>query len=99
VRRSEGVHKRALGGAAGKLLRLRHVKHIDRLDAADLAVVIQGVGGDQPDTLLALRDHAASGQPAVERVDTRQIRALAQQAEVWQPAVVVRDDSLMRRLR
>ena len=61
------------------LVGLCHVEHIDGFDARDLAVV-NLVGGDDADALLALHHDAASGQPAVECANLGGVRAGGQDA-------------------
>ena len=51
-------------------LRLRHIEHRDRLDAPHLAIV-DLIGGDGLDPLLALHHHAAGFQPSVEIAGVR----------------------------
>jgi hypothetical protein len=75
-RRHPSTRRAVLGGA---LLRLRDVEHVDGFDAADFAI-IDLVRGDPPDAFLALRDHAVSGEPAVERVNLGRVGAGAEEA-------------------
>lgn len=85
------------GDAGRKRLRLRDVKHVNRRDAADRATAVDGVGDDQPEALLPLQDHAASGQPAVNRADRGGVRAGIEDAVLI--GLGVGDDGFARRDR